>query len=83
MLAHSNDAAAAAACLLRAVESADELDAPMLQLRASSGLARFWCAQGKREPARALLGAAYGRLTEGFTTADLADASQLLEDLAP
>jgi tetratricopeptide (TPR) repeat protein len=81
VLAHSNDAAEAETWLLRAVESADELDAPMLQLRASSGLARLWCTQGKTEPAGALLSAAYARLTEGFATADLVDASQLLDEL--
>ena len=54
----------------------------MLQLRAASALARLWCAQGKTEPARTLLTAAYERLTEGFTTADLMDARRLLDDLA-
>jgi predicted ATPase/class 3 adenylate cyclase len=82
VLADSDDAAEAETWLVRAVQSADELDAPMLQLRASSALARLWCTQGKREEAGTLLGAAYGRLTEGFTTADLADARLLLDDLA-
>ena len=54
----------------------------MLQLRASSALARLWCAQGKTEPARTLLTAAYERFTEGFTTADLTDARRLLDELA-
>ncbi len=83
VLADSNDAAAAEMWFVRAVEHADRLEAPMLQLRAISALARLWYAQGKTEPAAAALGAAYGRLTEGFATADLADARQLLDDLGP
>ena len=82
LLAYSNDTAEAEAWFERAVQCADQLEAPMLQLRASSALARLWCAQGKTEPARTLLTAAYERLTEGFTTADLADARRLLDDLA-
>jgi predicted ATPase/class 3 adenylate cyclase len=82
VLAHSNDPVDAEAWLMRAVESADGLDAPMLQLRASSGLARLWGAQGRHREASALLSVAYARFTEGFTTADLVDASRLLDDLA-
>jgi predicted ATPase/class 3 adenylate cyclase len=83
LLVAQNDAAEAEVWLERAVQMADELEAPMLQLRASLALAQLWCAQGKTEPASTLLTAASGRLTEGFTTADLADARQLLDDLAP
>jgi predicted ATPase len=81
LLGHSNDAAAAEVWFVRAVERADRLEAPMLQLRAASALARLWGAQGKTEPAAALLSAAYERFTEGFATADLADARRLLDDL--
>ena len=81
LLADSNDATGAEFWFERAVQSADQLEAPMLQLPASA-LARLWCAQGKTEPARTLLTAAYERLTEGFTTADLMDARRLLDDLA-
>ena len=38
--------------------------------------------RGKTEPARDLLGEAYGKFTEGFTTADLREAKALLEDLS-
>lgn len=75
-------AAEAEASFVRAVERADELDAPMLQLRACTALARLWRGQGRTAPARELLGPAYARLTEGFTIADLVDARQLLDDLA-
>ena len=81
LLAHSNDTADAEAWFAEAVARAEQLAAPMLQLRSATALARLWCAQGKTEPAAALLGSAYARLTEGFTTADLADARQLLDDL--
>jgi hypothetical protein len=82
LYAHTNDAAEAEIWFERAVQSADQLEAPMLQLRAASALARLWCAEGKTEPAGALLSAAYERLTEGFTTADLEDARLLLDELA-
>jgi adenylate cyclase len=68
--------------LRRAVESADQMDAPMLQLRATLALARVWSGQGKLGPAQESLREAYARLTEGFATADLLDAAQLLDELA-
>jgi predicted ATPase len=83
LLARSDDTAAEAElCLHRAVKSADELKAPMLQLRATLALAQLWRDQGKTEPAQAMLIEAYDRLTEGFMTADLTDARRLLDDLA-
>jgi predicted ATPase len=81
--AHPNrDIEAAEAAFVRAVERADQLDAAMLQLRACTTLARFWSEQGKTEPARELLSRAYDRLTEGFTTPDLVEASDLLDVLS-
>ena len=47
-----------------------------------SALARLWTGQGKTEPARALLSAAYERLTEGFATVDMTEARRLLDELA-
>jgi len=82
LLASSSDTAEAEVWFERAVERADQLEAPMFQLRASTALARLWCAQGKSEPARMLLSVAYERFTEGFTTLDLTDARRLLDDLA-
>ncbi len=82
LLADSDDTAGAESCFLRAVQNADELDAPMLQLRATMPLAELWGAQGNVDPARAQLGTAYARLTEGFATADLVDARRLLDELA-
>ena len=68
--------------LTRTVDTAAEVQAPMLQLRAALRLARLSRDQGKTEPARKLLSDAYDRLTEGFSTADLREAKALLDDLA-
>jgi len=48
--------------------------AKLLQLRASSSLARLWRDQGKRDEARELLAPVYGWFTEGFDTPDLKEA---------
>jgi predicted ATPase len=83
LLAVSTDnAAEAESWLQRAVDTAAEVQAPMLQLRAALRLGRLWRDQGKTEPARKLLSDAYERLTEGFSTADLREAKALLDDLA-
>jgi hypothetical protein len=37
--------------------------------------------QGRRDEARAMLAETYGWFTEGFDTADLKDAKELLEEL--
>jgi predicted ATPase len=66
----------------RAVSIAQEVRAPMLELRAALRLARLWHAQGKNEAARNLLGAAYAKLTEGFAMPDLMQAQALLAELA-
>jgi hypothetical protein len=83
LLALSTDnAAEAESWLRRAVDTAAEVQAPMLQLRAALRLSRLWRDQGKTEPARILLSDAYERLTEGFACADLRDAKALLDELA-
>jgi hypothetical protein len=82
VLATTKDAAQAEQWFELAVERADQLDAPMLQLRARLALARLWHAQDRTEPARVLLAEAYERLTEGFATLDLTDARSLLDELA-
>ena len=45
-------------------------------------LAQLWRDQGKRAEARDLLTPIYGLFSEGFDTADLKDAKQLLDGLA-
>jgi predicted ATPase len=51
------------------------------ELRAALSLARLWQQQGKRQEAQALLAPIYGWCTEGFDTADLQEATALLEAL--
>jgi predicted ATPase len=53
-----------------------------LELCAATSLARLWHRQGRRAEARDLLEPAYAWFTEGFDTADLRDARELVETLA-
>jgi predicted ATPase len=66
----------------QAVENAQGVHAPMLELRAALRLSRLWQGQGQTEQARKLLGEAYSKMTEGFTMADLEEAQALLADLS-
>ena len=68
--------------LYQALAIAREQSAKLFELRAASSLARLWLSQGKRIDAYNLLFAIYTWFTEGFRTADLADAKELLDDLA-
>jgi predicted ATPase len=52
------------------------------ELRATMSLARLQQRHGRRDEARAALGAVYGTFTEGFTTPDLVDTKALLQALA-
>jgi len=52
------------------------------EVRAATSLARLWREQGRRGEARELLAPLYGWFTEGFDTADLKDAKELLDQLA-
>jgi predicted ATPase/class 3 adenylate cyclase len=82
LLAHFPDQATEAESWFRqGLDSAAEVGAPMLQLRAALRLGGFWHQQGRAEEARELLRPAYERLTEGFATADLRDARALLDEL--
>ena len=74
--------AAAEGCFQHAIEAAQEQQARLWELRATTSLAQLWAEQGKRAEARALLGPVYGSFTEGFETADLRDARALLDELA-
>ena len=67
----------------QAIIVAERQSAKLLQLRASTSLARLWRDQGKRAEARDLLGPIYNWFTEGFDAPDLKDAKALLEQLAP
>ena len=54
----------------------------ILELRATTGLARLWRQEGRRDEARRLLAESYGWFTEGLATADLRDARSLLHELS-
>jgi predicted ATPase len=83
LLALSSDNAAEAEALYeQAVLNAQEVHAPMLELRAAIRLSRLWHEQGNKEQARKVLTEAYSKITEGFGTADLREASALLSDLS-
>jgi predicted ATPase len=53
----------------------------MLELRATTSLARLLASQGRRDEARAMVTDIYGWFTEGFDTIDLKEAKKLLEQL--
>jgi len=81
VLAHADDRGDAERWYERALRSAGELEAPMLQLRVAIALARFWQREDRVGEAHTLLAEAYARLTEGFATPDLVDARNLLHEL--
>jgi predicted ATPase len=72
----------AEACFQTAIEIARRRQAKLLELRATTSLARMWQRQNKRDDARRLLGEVYGWFTEGFGTLDLREAKALLRELA-
>jgi predicted ATPase/class 3 adenylate cyclase len=67
----------------RAFDRAGELDARMTQLRAATRLGRLRQAAGDPEAAARMLGPIYDSFTEGFATADLVEAQDLLAAIAP
>jgi hypothetical protein len=56
--------------------------AKSLELRAATSRARLLPSRGRREEALAMLSEIYSWFTEGFDTADLKDAKELLEELS-
>lgn len=73
----------AEALLRRALETARRQDARSWELRTAMSLARLWSHQQQVQEAEQLLTAVYSGFTEGFETADLKAARQLLDQLAP
>jgi predicted ATPase len=65
-----------------AVDDAREVGAAMIELQAAMRLSRLWQNQGRKEEARELLSAAYSKITEGFSTADMKEAKALLAMLS-
>jgi predicted ATPase len=82
VLAGIGEQAEAASWLKRAIDTARSQEAKSLELRATTSLARLWANQGARQKACDLLAPVYGWFTEGFDTADLKDARELLDQLA-
>ena len=83
LLALSSDNAVEAESLYQsAANSAREVGAAMVELQAATRLSRMWQNQRKFEQARELLSAAYSKITEGFATADMKDATVLLDTLS-
>jgi class 3 adenylate cyclase/tetratricopeptide (TPR) repeat protein len=75
------DEGAALRCFRRAMDLARERGEKSLELRAAMSLARLLQRQGQREPARQVLANVYGWFTEGFDTADLRGARELLIEM--
>jgi len=71
----------AGACLHQALEIARRQQAKAWELRAALSLARLWQEQRQRAAARQVLAESYSWFTEGFDTADLAEARALLHEL--
>jgi predicted ATPase len=72
---------AAQAGLQLALATAQAQRARWLELRAAIDLSQLWAEQGRRAEAHALLAGVYGWFTEGFETADLRRAQELLRAL--
>jgi predicted ATPase/class 3 adenylate cyclase len=66
----------------QAIAVAERQSAKLLQLIASTSLARLWRDQDRRVEARDLLAPIYNWFTEGFDAPDLKDANALLDELA-
>jgi predicted ATPase/DNA-binding winged helix-turn-helix (wHTH) protein len=69
-------------CLTEALAVAKAQSALALELRSTIDLARLLAEGGQRDQGRRDLALVYGRFTEGFETADLRIARQLMEELA-
>src|SRR5439155_13332938 len=83
LLDGTKDAARSAEAHLRAsIGTAQAQGALSWELRAATSLARLLRDQGRPADAIACLQPIYDRLTEGFDTADLITAKQLLNELS-
>ena len=67
--------------LREAIDLARHHSDRLLELRATTSLARLWQLEDRRSEARQMLGEIYGWFTEGFDTRDLREAKALLEEL--
>lgn len=67
---------------MRAIEVARAQNAKSFELRAATSLAHLWVKHDRGEEARNLLNPVYEWFTEGFETADLRNAKQMIETLS-
>lgn len=74
-----NDAGAER-CFLQSAELAEKQSALSWRLRATNSLAKLWCRHGRCDDARLSLAEIYARFGEGFQTADLREARQILSN---
>lgn len=77
----SSDLVEAQSCFHKAIELAREQEARAWELRASMDFSRLLHNQGMGDQARTILSQIYDWFTEGFDTADLRDAKELLDEL--
>ncbi len=82
LVAQDGDSAEAERRFEKALAVAQLRDAKSFELRATVSLSHLWQQQGKVEEARNILSKIYSWFTEGFDTADLKEAKNLLEDLS-
>jgi predicted ATPase len=82
LLNTAGDRSAAEQHYRQAIAIAEGQGTKLLQLRASTSLARLWRDQGKRTEAHDLLAPIYGWFTEGFDAPVLKEAKALLDELA-
>ena len=82
ILAAQHDRESAMSCLTEALAVARAQSALAWELRSTMALARMLSEGGQRDQARHTLAVVYDRFTEGFETADLRIARNLMEDLA-
>ena len=76
-----DNAAEAETWFQRALKITQDLQANMLELRVALSLSRLWREQGKGEQGDQLLRGILEKFTEGFTTADLMEARELLSNM--
>jgi tetratricopeptide (TPR) repeat protein len=81
LLAAAGDQSGAEQHYRQAIAVAERQSAKLLQLRASTSLARLRCDQGRRAEAHDLLAPIYGWFTEGFDAPVLKEAKALLVEL--
>jgi predicted ATPase/DNA-binding winged helix-turn-helix (wHTH) protein len=78
----AGDPDAAAEFFEAAIEEAQAQGALAWELRAATDLARLWSERGRKPDAARLLKGTYAKFSEGFETADLQAAAELLQSLA-